>query len=139
MRSCMDGLNRLVGAWAGPKGVNGMPSPGGLVSGIAGPCHPDDLPEGYHTAARGQQLRMVGPPVCVEGLPTNDRAVGLRQVDGMALGTQPRCGQGAGSGSFCGGSWPSGPSLGVRNHPIATTVRLTDGRGSCESAPLRPV
>lgn len=29
-------------------------------------CHPDDLPEGYH-------------------------AVGLRQVDAMALGTQPTC------------------------------------------------
>jgi hypothetical protein len=34
-----------------------MPSPGGQVSGMAAPCHPDDLPEGYHTATRGRSCR----------------------------------------------------------------------------------
>lgn len=46
-----------------------MPSPGGQVSGMwaragglrqewgAVRCHPDDLPEGYQTAARGQARR----------------------------------------------------------------------------------
>ena len=59
-----------------------VPSPGGSVSGM-GACHPDDLPEGYHTADRGRSWRCRvrlrrGPPTVV-------RAVGLRQVDGMAL------------------------------------------------------
>lgn len=48
-----------------------------------GACHPDNVPEGYHTIARGQsvaRLLAVG-----RGLPTGVRAVGLRQVDGMAL------------------------------------------------------
>ena len=50
------------------QGINRMPSPGGLVSGM-GPCHPDDLPEGYHTAARGQQLRTFGRRSASRGCP----------------------------------------------------------------------
>ena len=70
-----------------------MPSPGGLSPGWSAQrsacgtrwdvrCHPDDLPEGYQTAPRGQawhdrcgyQRKL--PPRC--------GPVGLRQVDGMA-------------------------------------------------------
>lgn len=48
---------------------------------------PRGLPHGrpWAAALHGRPL------VCVEGLPTDDRAVGLRQVDGMALGTQLTC------------------------------------------------
>ncbi len=49
-----------------------------------GPCHPDNLPEGYHTVRSWAEPRKAGGGVR-RGLPTSDRAVGLRQVDGMAL------------------------------------------------------
>jgi hypothetical protein len=52
-----------------------------------GPCQPDDLPGGLphghpwaERAKRGRRLR--------QGSPTGGRAVGLRQVDGMALSGQ---------------------------------------------------
>jgi hypothetical protein len=49
-----------------------------------GACHPDDLPEGYHPADRGPELFELGCGL-VRGPPTIVRAVGLCQVDGMAL------------------------------------------------------
>ena len=52
------------------------------VSGMAGARHPVDLPEGYHTPARGQSFTTPAAG-CVEGWPPGRRAVGLRQVDGM--------------------------------------------------------
>jgi len=61
-----------------------MPSPGGQASGGGGPCHPENLPEGYHAATGGQSLAR--PVRLRRGLPTGVRAVGLRQVDGMELG-----------------------------------------------------
>jgi hypothetical protein len=64
-----------------------MPSPGGQVSGM-GACHPDDLPGGLPRGPSWAEPREVGCGVR-RGLPTSVRAVGLRQVDGMALGTQP--------------------------------------------------
>ena len=70
-----------------------LPSPGGQISRM-GACHPDDLPEGYHTAARGQSLARRRR--LRRGLPTSVRAVGLRQVDGMAL-----AGAGAAAGPRC--------------------------------------
>lgn len=58
-----------------------------LRDGGAVPSHrpPRGLPHGRPWAAAPHRR----PPVCVEGLPTNDRAVGLRQADGMALEPQP--------------------------------------------------
>lgn len=51
---------------------------------MAAPCHPDNLPEGYHTADRGQSLAgSAGGGV--EGCPRSSARSGLRQVDGMAL------------------------------------------------------
>jgi hypothetical protein len=47
-----------------------------------GVWHPGDLPEGYHTAARGRSFAMSAAD-CVEVWPPGRRAVGLRQVDGM--------------------------------------------------------
>ena len=47
-----------------------------------GVWHPVDLPEGYHTAARGRSFAMSAAD-CVEVWPPGRRAVGLRQVDGM--------------------------------------------------------
>ncbi|GAA4976594.1 hypothetical protein GCM10025792_21320 [Pseudonocardia tropica] len=45
------------------------------------------------------------PPVCVEGLLTDDRAVGPRQADGMALEPQPgRVGE-SGAGEGAPGPW----------------------------------
>lgn len=49
-----------------------------------------DLPEGYHAAPCGQSTREVGCGLR-RGLPPSIRAVGLRTVDGMPLGTQPAC------------------------------------------------
>ena len=66
--------------------MNSLALAGGQISRM-GACHPDDLPEGYHTPARGQSFaRSAGGGV--EGCPWGDRVVGLRQVDGMALGRQ---------------------------------------------------
>jgi hypothetical protein len=45
--------------------------------------HPDDLPEGYHTAG-GRQAWQSAIPVDIGGLPPTDGVIGLRQVDGMA-------------------------------------------------------
>jgi hypothetical protein len=72
-----------------------MPSPGRQINRM-GACHPVDLPEGYHTAARGQSSAR--PAAVRRGLPASVRAVGLRQVDGMALSRRgaaagPRCDQ----------------------------------------------
>src|SRR4051794_21572907 len=50
-----------------------------------GTCHPDDLPEGYHTAARGQSIARPAA-VGVEGCPRTSARSDWRQVDGMALG-----------------------------------------------------
>lgn len=60
-----------------------MPSPGGLVSGMVGvPSRrpPSGLPHGRPWAELGEVGRRLrrGPPTAV-------RAVGLQQVDGMAL------------------------------------------------------
>src|SRR3954464_5010961 len=49
-----------------------------------GSCHPDDLPEGYHTAARGQSMDEAGGGG-VEGCPRATARYDWRQVDGMAL------------------------------------------------------
>ena len=60
-RSRLNGAEQLASATAIPTGTalhlesKCMPSPGGQINRM-GACHPDDLPEGYHTAARGQSL-----------------------------------------------------------------------------------
>jgi hypothetical protein len=66
-----------------------VPSPGGQISRM-GACHPDDLPEGLPHSRPWAEPRRVGCGVR-RGLPTSVRVVGLRQVDGMTLGTQPTC------------------------------------------------
>ena len=72
-----------------------MPSPGGQINRM-GRAIPTTSPEGYHTAARGQSV--ASGRRLRRGLPTDGRAVGLRQVDGMALtrgasSSGPRCDQ----------------------------------------------
>jgi hypothetical protein len=117
-----------------------VPSPGGQVSRMA--CHPDDLPEGYHSAARGQRLRDVDRK-WRRGLPADGRAVGLRQVDGMALasgrvraGTAPlpRCVIATGRhGPARGGAGEtagrrSGRSAGRRRHRLGVATQdVVDG------------
>ena len=58
-----------------------LSSPGGQDEGA---LHPVDPPAGYHTAARMQSWSGPGGGG-IEGCPRAVRAVGLRQVDGMAL------------------------------------------------------
>ena len=60
----------------------GWPSRAGSGGGIGGRVrHPIDLPEGYHTAARGQSC--ASTLTTRRGLPPGHRAVGRCQVDGM--------------------------------------------------------
>jgi hypothetical protein len=49
-----------------------------------GACHPDDLPEGYHTAARGQSPARSGA-VCVEGCPRASARSGCARSTGWHL------------------------------------------------------
>ena len=64
------------------------PSPGGAGFQDGGPCHPDNLPRGSTTRPLMGRAHNVRCGVR-RGLPTSDRAVGLRQVDGMALWARP--------------------------------------------------
>lgn len=72
-----------------------MSSPDGQVSGVAetcrvrdgcigevARCHPDDLPEGYHTAGERQGWQMT--ITTIPWLPPTADVIGPRQVDGMA-------------------------------------------------------
>jgi len=62
-----------------------------------GACHPDDLPEGYHTAARGQQLCMFGRRCAWSAAherPRGRAAPGRR--DGTRNAAEVRWGSGAG-------------------------------------------
>lgn len=47
-----------------------------------GPCHPIGLPEGYRTAARGQQLRMVGRRCASRGCPRTTARSGCARPTG---------------------------------------------------------
>lgn len=47
-------------------------------------CHPDDFPEGYHTAGERQGL-MKSVPFRSKVTARPRGAIGLRQVDGMAI------------------------------------------------------
>src|SRR5690606_13666315 len=83
-----------------------MSSPDGQVSGMAGKptcaavrgwpraCHPDDLPEGYHAASRGQAWRRRPPaPRQVAPLTQRDRA-----TPGRRDGTRATHSEGEGEG-----------------------------------------
>jgi hypothetical protein len=71
-----------------PGGPKPMPSPGGQVSGMGGGVPPRRPPGGLPHGRPWAEPRKIGCGVR-RRLPTSVRAVGLRQVDGMALGTQP--------------------------------------------------
>jgi hypothetical protein len=86
-----------------------MPSPGGQINRM-GACHPDDLPEGYHTVARGQSLTR---SAAVASRAAHERPRG-RAVPGRRDGTSKRGEgrQGSGCDQICDQDAAEAPGIG---------------------------